>query len=55
MDQRMIECETKHGKGCKILRGFEGRVNSVLNGREVDLGTIVLVTLPKFIVLQTRR
>ncbi|KAK0433514.1 hypothetical protein EV421DRAFT_1741500 [Armillaria borealis] len=44
LDQRMIECQTRHGKGCKILRGFEGRVNSVLNGREVDLGTIVLVT-----------
>ncbi len=46
----MIEGETRHGKGCDILR-----VKSVLNGHEVDLGTIVLVTLPKFVVLQTRR
>ena len=55
MDHRTIVCETRHGEGGEILHGFEDGAKGVLNGREVDLGTIVLVTLPKFVVLQTRR
>ncbi len=49
MDNRTIVCETRHGEGGEILHGFEDGAKGVLNGREVDLGTIVLVIqAPKF-------
>ncbi len=44
-------CETRHGEGGEILHGFEDGAKGVLNGREVDLGTIVLVIqAPNFVV-----
>lgn len=46
LDPRTIDCETRHGKGCEILHGLEDGAKVVLNGREVDLGIIVLVTFP---------
>ncbi len=50
LDQRVIECETRYGEGGEILHGFEDCAKSVLNGLEVDFGTIVLATRPKFVV-----
>lgn len=46
----MIEFEMRHREGCEIPHGFEDRAKSVLNGRDVDLGTIVMGTLPNFVV-----
>ncbi len=54
LNQRTIDCETRHEVGCEILDGFEDRVkNDVLHRSEADLGTIVVVTLPKFVVKDT--
>ncbi len=46
---RVIECETRHREGSEILHGSQDGARSMLNGLEVDLGVIILATLPKFV------
>ncbi|KAK0224566.1 hypothetical protein EDD85DRAFT_232544 [Armillaria nabsnona] len=53
LDQRVIECETRHREGSEILHSFQDGARCVLNGLEVDLGAIILAMLPKFVAEDT--
>ncbi len=45
LGQRVIECENDR-EGSEILHGFQDGARCVLNELEVDLGAIILATLP---------